>query len=230
MQMVMDFGASGDLRAMQDLLRRSWGPLEPPPRRTPVQQLVKSLISNRTYDRVSLEAYERLTGATPDWDVMAAQPPSTIEAQISTVEFPERKARHLKATLCILSRESPGFDLQFLSMPPIEDALAWLERLPGVGRKVAASVLNFSTLQRPALVIDTHLKRVLHRLGFVAENAATEAMYDTMMQAAEGWTARELTDLHVWLKHLGQTCCRPARSACDDCPLAARCSSAGMPV
>lgn len=223
MQQRMDFGASSDLLRVQSLLGRAFGQLDRPPQRTPMQQLVKSLISNRTYDRVSLEAYERLMASAPQWSVLAEQPLSALQAQIATVEFAERKAQHLKATLAILGDLSPPFDLEFLRAPSMAEALAWLERLPGVGRKVAASVLNFSTLQRPALVIDTHLKRVLHRLGFVGASKETQSMYDTMMQAADGWTAEALADLHVGLKRLGQTSCRPGRLGCVDCPLAECC-------
>ncbi|THD81668.1 MAG: endonuclease [Phenylobacterium sp.] len=223
MQATLDFGAVGDLREVRDRLHNFFGDLEPPPRRTPMQQLVKSLISNRTYDRVSVGAFERLMADGANWDVLAQAPARDLEARIFDVEFADRKAAHLTATLAILSRIRPSFDLDFLSAQPMDAALAWLERLPGVGRKVAASVLNFSTLQRPALVIDTHLKRVLSRLGFVSGTADTTRMYETMMQAADGWSATELTELHVWLKRLGQTHCRPHGSDCCACPLHSRC-------
>lgn len=101
----------------------------------------------------------------------------------------------------------------------MSEAFIWLERLPGVGRKVAASTLNFSTLQRPALVIDTHVGRVLKRLGLVGARAEIVAMYDAVMNAAAGWSALDLTDLHIWMKRLGQTLCRPSGARCEGCPL-----------
>jgi endonuclease III len=44
-------------------------------------------------------------------------------------------------------------------------AMQWLRGLPGVGSKVAATVLNLSTLRMRALPVDTHLLRVGERLG-----------------------------------------------------------------
>jgi endonuclease-3 len=229
MQSTLDFGATRDLGEARDRLLGFFGPLEPPPRRRPIEQLVKSLISNRTYDHVSLRAYERLT-VEADWGELASTPEAELKARIFDVEFADRKATHLKATLGILTQVKPDFDLEFLGGEPMTAAFAWLERLPGVGRKVAASVLNFSTLQRPALVIDSHLKRVLSRLGFVDIRADAVRMYDATMQAANGWTARELTDLHVWLKRLGQQHCRPRHSDCPGCPLRRSCSGPGKPA
>ncbi|WP_337187486.1 hypothetical protein [Phenylobacterium sp.] len=167
MQTAFDFGAASALLKVRDRLRDHFGPLALPPQRTPMAQLVKSLISNKTYDRVSLAAYGRLEAAYEGWPAMAAAPASELETHIAQVRFADRKAAHLAATLGIVARERPDFDLVFLGAWPADAAFGWLERLPGVGRKVAASTLNFSTLQRPAFVIDSHVQRVLQRLGFV---------------------------------------------------------------
>ena len=47
-----------------------------------------------------------------------------------------------------------------------DEALAYLQRLPGVGPKTAACVLLFS-LGRPAMPVDTHVHRVAGRLGLL---------------------------------------------------------------
>jgi endonuclease-3 len=71
----------------------------------------------------------------------------------------------------MIAADDPDFDLSPLGEQPIEDALAWLERLPGVGRKVAASALNFSSLAIPAFVADTHVLPVLGRFGVIDAKA-----------------------------------------------------------
>lgn len=223
MQQMFDFGARGEIAGVRDRLAAFFGTLPAVPERTPIAQLVKSLISNRTYDEVSLRAYQQLTAAYSDWAEIVAAADKDIERLIADVQFADRKAGRLVAALRIIGEQRADFDLGFLAKLPMEDALAWLERLPGVGRKVAASVLNFSTLRRPALVIDTHVERVLKRLGLVGPRAEIGAMYDAAMSATVDWSATELTDLHVWMKRLGQTLCRPLGSRCHECPLRGTC-------
>jgi adenine-specific DNA glycosylase len=53
--------------------------------------------------------------------------------------------------------------------------------LPGVGVKVAASVLNFSPLNMRALVVDTHVHRVAGRLGLVPASYDTAHAYRALM-------------------------------------------------
>ena len=60
-----------------------------------------------------------------------------------------------------------GSNLDFLGDHPVEQGLRWLEEIYGVGRKIAAATLNFSTLRKRAMVVDTHVLRVLRRFGFV---------------------------------------------------------------
>jgi endonuclease-3 len=220
MQMGLDFGASD---AISDVWRTDhFGPADTGPSRTPIGQLVKSLISNRTYDAISLGAYERLIGSL-SWSEIAAAPTRRIETLIADVEFAEVKARHLRQALMQVETERPDFDLSFLGRLTEAEALSWLERLPGVGRKVAASVLNFSTLRRRAFVIDTHVLRILRRLGLVGRRATTMAAYDCVMGGLAGWSATDLTELHVQMKRLGQRVCRPQRPLCGACPLARSC-------
>ena len=230
MQGTFDFGLGASLAEARDKLAAFFGVLDPIPQRTPIDQLVKSLISNRTYDEVSLRAFDQLAGAYDGWAEVAAATDQRIEALIAEVEFADRKAAHLGETLRRIQAERPDFDLRFLGDLPMSEAFIWLERLPGVGRKVAASVLNFSTLRRPALVIDTHVDRVLKKLGLIGSRARIEAAYGAVMNAAADWSATDLTDLHVWMKRLGQTMCRPSRAHCDRCPLRDTCCGASTPA
>lgn len=226
MQMAFDFGAVGDMAWMRDQLRSCFGRPDRVCTRVPIGQLVKSLISNRTLDEVSLAAYQRLVEAYPEWPALAGASTGDVEALIGDVTFPDTKARHLGDTLRAIGARHPDFDLRFLGRLSVAEALAWLERLPGVGRKVSASTLNFSTLDMPAFVVDTHILRVLSRYGFIRRKANTRTTYDAAMAAAPRWSAAELAELHVLMKRLGQTICRHDRACCPDCPIRQRCKAA----
>lgn len=221
MQMAFSFWAAEDMEWVRDRLRRRFGRAEPTCARAPIGQLVKSLISGRTRDEVSLGAYRRLIDVYPRWSDMGAA--ADLERLIGDVTFPDVKARHLGKALAAIAIHRPDFDLTFLGGLGVPRALGWLERLPGVGRKVSASTLNFSTLRMPAFVVDTHILRILCRFGFVRSNADTRTAYDLTMAAVPGWSAGDLAELHVLMKRLGQTICRADQADCRSCPISRRC-------
>ena len=114
---------------------------------------------------MSLRAYNRLAARCPNWRDMAAASLEAVTAAIAEVTFPEPKARHVLETLNHIGRLHPDFDLGFLRELPVARVLDWLQTLPGVGPKVAAATVNFSTLGQAAFVMDTHILRVFERLG-----------------------------------------------------------------
>lgn len=203
------------------LLDAAWGPADPPRRRTPVGQLVKSLISSRTRDAVSEAAYHALNRRFGRASAIAAADPVEVEAVIADVTFADVKARRLVEALRAIQLERPDLDLSFLRDRPLADALAWLEMLPGVGRKTAAAVLNFTALDRPVLAADGHVARVLARLGLGVADPVTAS--ERVTAAATHWNAADFRALHVHLKRLGQTLCRPEAPRCAACPLRPDC-------
>ena len=223
MQMALSFGAAQDIEWVRDQLRSRFGRPGPIPVRTPIGQLVKSSISGRTRDEVSLGAYHRLIDAYPDWSDIVRAATADIEAVIGDVTFPDVKARYLRDALRTIAASRPDFDLAFLGAQSVTRALEWLERLPGVGRKVSASTLNFSTLRMPAFVVDTHILRILRRFGFVRSKADTRTAYEVTMAMLYEWSASDLAELHILMKRLGQTVCRADRACCANCPISQHC-------
>ncbi len=228
---LFDFGLEARIAQIRDRLKAAFGELAYSTARSPMGALIKSIISNRTRDEVSLAAYNNLIGLYPDWRDMAAATSEAIEAAIAEVTFPEPKARHVLATLDHIGRLHPDFDLDFLGEWPVPRVLDWLQTLPGVGPKVAAATVNFSTLGQAALVMDTHILRVFGRLNILPRSKSSAAAYDLVMGALQRWSAAQLCELHVLVKHLGKVKCHAGFTECHHCPLAAICpSSQGQKV
>lgn len=229
MQRRLDF-VTGDLARWALLLR----PLSPDPatlpRRTPIGQLVKSLISSRTRDAVSLPAYRALGARFGSAAGMARATAAEILVEIAEVTFPEPKAERLVAALAMIAAERPGFDLDFLSDLPPRAALGWLERLPGVGCEVAAATLNVSRLACPVFVVDTHTIRILRRLGFAGPTAELRAIMAAVMEAMPDWTGNDFLRFHMGIKRLGQTICLHAEPDCPRCPLRDDCPTAARAI
>lgn len=225
MQQRFDF-ASSDLERWREALQPMLEGIVLLPRRSPIGALVKSLISGRTRDPVSLRAYRRLCRLFPSPAHLAGAPAAEIEHAIRDVTFAEIKARWLAEGMRRIRNERPDFDLDFLASLPIAEALLWLERLPGVGRKVAAAALNASRLARPVFIVDTHVLRVLQRLGFVGPRAEIRTASEEVTAALPCWTGDDFLWFHVAVKRLGQTFCRPEAPDCAHCPLSFHCPMA----
>ena len=217
---------AGDIARWQELLAPLCRDVDLTTRRKPIGQLVKSLISGRTRDAMSLAAYHRLGDRFGSAGGIADAEPWAVEAVIADATFARAKAEWLVGALRRIRQERPDFCLDFLARLPLDAALAWLERLPGVGRKVATSTLNASTLGRPVLIVDSHVLRVLQRLNVVPPAAEARLASEAVTSAMPGWCGDDFLMLHFGMKRLGQRICRFDAPDCAACPLAADCPSA----
>lgn len=182
---------------------------------------MKSLISSRTRDEDSIAAYRRLRERFGNARGIAAADPAAVEAALDRVTFADVKAPRLIETLRAIEADRPDMDLAFLRDLPLADALAWLERLPGVGRKTAAAVLNFTALDRPILAADTHTARALGRLGLGTGDATRVS--ERVTAAMPDWTGQDFRIFHVQTKRLGKTICHHRAPECRRCPLSGDC-------
>lgn len=223
MQPTFDFKQAEHLRSIRDHLAAQFGTVPEGMRLDPVRQFVRSFIGSRTQDSVSWDAFWKLVARYPTWDAVADAPVADIQALIRDVTFPEKKAPELKAALRKIRACYGSISFDFLIGLDIERALFLLKQIHGVGPKIAATTMNFSTFQRRAFVVDTHVLRVLRRFGFVGTNASAGAAHDAVMAAANDFDSDDLYELHYYLKTLGQTTCSHAQAQCFSCPLSDIC-------
>jgi endonuclease-3 len=225
MQVTFDFGQSAILVSARDRVRAAIGPIRDEGRHDPVSQLIKSILSSRTRDEVSGPAFYRLNDAYPAWDALADIVPQTIEAIVDSVEFADKKAVCIHEMLKRIRDREGRLCLDFLDALPVDGALLWLEDQKGIGRKISAATLNFSTMRRKAFVLDTHVLRALARLGLLPSSCAEDAdkAYSVVMPSLMSWSADALYEFHWLLKRLGQTICTYNDPKCRICPLRALC-------
>ncbi len=193
----------------------------------PVSQLVMGLIGGKTRGDVSLATFCRLRQRFSDWEHLRDAPVPEIRQLIRNVTFSETKAPRLGAALRTVTVSQSCLSLDFLDTLSVTSALGWLERLPGVGRKTSATVLNFSTLRKPALVLDTHHLRVLQRVGMFGACNTPKKTYELVAPLLpETWSAADIDDHHQLVKTLGQNVCHVTRPNCRACPLCDLCMTA----
>jgi endonuclease III len=229
MQFSLPLNDRDVVREIRDRLLARLGKQRDTMRRDPVSQLVNGIISAKTRDEVSSAAFARLQHRYVSWDALRFATPGEVEAIIAPVHHADSKAVHLPQALRKIVAATGSLDLDFLIDWDEEMAMQWLRGLAGVGSKVAATVLNFSTLRMRVLPVDTHLLRVGERLGLLPIATDYESGYELFMRIVpDEWDADDLYEFHWLLKYLGQIVCRYGTPRCARCPLSDLCPSCAL--
>ena len=216
------------LRRTQAALTGEYGRIVRPPdkRRDPVWTLVQGVIGARSKTRVSNDSTDRLLADYGSWEAVAQAPIEELVEALANQTFPEMLARRVKDCLTAIIEQRGAADLRHLSNLATEEAMAWLETLPGVARKISAQVMNTSTFDRRTMVIEGHHRRIMQRMGLVPAKADTLRAYNALMPIfPEEWSAADMDEHHLLLKKLGQSHCRPSRMACEACPVRPDCET-----
>ncbi len=219
---------AGKLEQVDQSLRNRFAPPKPRKRLDPLSQMILSMLGVRTLGYLSISSFATLRASYDGWAGVRDAPEMDVFTLIREVTFPDLKARRIQLALTLITEKCGELSLDFLADMPVDDALAWLETLPGVGRKVAAATLNFSTLNRPAAVIDTHHERILKRLGLIGDTASTITAYEYVMtHIPNDWTGEDIQNQHYFLNLLGQQMCFASIPVCNGCPLRNICKRGG---
>lgn len=187
------------------------------------QALVAAMISSQTRDAVTGAAMQRLRamsgGLTIAQIASDAIEVDALAEILKPVGFYRQKAKFMKSIA------------QTLSAPPhngkVPNSLEELMKLPGVGPKVALLVLWVAfDMGEEGLIVDTNVRRVCSRLGWVPTNATPELTRRTL----EGWLPPTLwADISFLFVGFGQQICKPMAPKCESCKVSQLCPSAFKP-
>jgi endonuclease-3 len=180
----------------------------------PWQCLVATILSAQCTDKRVNQVTPRLFAEVPDARAMDAASTERVERLIVDTGFFRQKTRSLKgAARAILER----FGGQ------VPSRMEELVTLPGVGRKTA-NVLLGHVYGEPGLVVDTHVRRVAHRLGLTRQTEPEKIERELQkLLKPQHWTAFSMRlILH------GRAVCHARKPRCDVCVLAANCLRIGV--
>jgi endonuclease-3 len=149
------------------------------------KKLIATILSANTNDVNSGRAFDQLCAAFGgDWDAVRTAPLAAIQTAIRPAGMYNQKAPAIVATLERIKAARGDYDLRFLAALPVDEAMAFLTSLPGVGHKTASIVLLFC-FNRPAFPVDTHIQRISQRLGISGRRAAPDKI-KTILGGADG--------------------------------------------
>lgn len=201
------------------LLAELYGTPRNDPDGDPLDGLVGTILSQHTSDTNSHRAHAQLRAAYPSWAAVLAAPDEELAEVIRSGGLAGLKARRIKAVLARVLAERGSFTLDFLADLPLDEALAWLWALPGVGPKTAACTLLFH-LGRPALPVDTHVHRVARRLGLIGPRVSAEAAHEVLSAKL---APDQIYPFHVNVITHGRRVCRAPLPRCGLCALTEQC-------
>lgn len=186
----------------------------------PLSELVSSLLSHRTKNSHSAEAYRNLMNEFGSWEAVRDAPTEEVQAAIRPCTWPEQKAPRLQEVLRKLTELKGDLSLDFLVNEEVSVARQWLESLPGVGPKTSAAVISFSTLRGKALPVDSHHFRVAVRLGIIDKKIG-EGKANRVLESLlpPEFTAQDVYDNHQLMMKHGQKVCFHYHPNCKECVL-----------
>ena len=180
---------------------------------SPFQLLVAVMLSAQCRDdRVNLVT-EKLFQLAPGPAEMAELPVSDIEEIIRPCGLSNTKSKNISLCAVEIRDKYDG------EVPPDMDNLT---TLPGIGRKSANVVLG-DAFNIPGFPVDTHVKRVLNRIGLVNcdQPEKIESIVNSLVPP-EKWSNFS----HLIIRH-GRDVCNAAKPRCAQCPLADLCKYKG---
>jgi endonuclease-3 len=182
----------------------------------PFQLLVATILSAQTTDERVNAVTPAIFAAYPTPADLAVADPADVERLIHPTGFFRNKTRSLLAMAAALEERFGG---------EVPSRMEDLVTLPGVGRKTA-NVVRSVGFGLPGLPVDTHVGRLVRRLGLTTEDdpVKVEMELNGLVPPAERGRLSLRLILH------GRRVCQARKPRCEACVLADFCPSSRVPT
>jgi endonuclease-3 len=201
------------------LLNKAYGKPAPLRRTNPINELIRTVLSQNTSDNNSLRAFDILKKHFKSWDGVLKVNRRAVSHLIKSAGLANITSKRIKDILKEIKKREGRITLARLKELPIEDSLGYLKSLKGVGPKTAACVLLFS-FGKPVMPVDTHIFRVTKRLGLIGRDLDIEEAHLYL----SGIVPKDLIyDFHLGIIEHGRRTCRARNPRCGICVLYGLC-------
>jgi endonuclease-3 len=175
----------------------------------PYVVLTATILSHRTKDEITEKVVIDFIKKYPNVNELAKADIKELENVIKKVGFYRNKAKTLIKLAKVLVEKYNG---------KIPDDINELLSLPGVGRKTANCVLVYA-YKKPAIPVDTHVHRIMNRLGIVETKTPEETEFALM----EKIDKKYWLDINETFIRFGKSICKPIKPLCNICVLKTIC-------
>mgnify|MGYP001388297588 FL=1 len=178
-----------------------------------ISELILTILSQNTADRNSGQAFAKLMNHFGNWENIRKAQLSEIKKQIAIGGMSNIKSKNIKTVLNIVNEQVKNYNLYFLTTLKRKEALNWLTDLPGVGKKTASCVMLFA-YGVPFIPVDTHVERIVKRIGFVKKKVNTIDVQEELEQIFE---KEKYGIFHLSLIEHGRKICQAKNPLCNEC-------------
>jgi endonuclease-3 len=196
--------------AVMRTLKRRYPDRAASEKETPWEVILFTALTARSRDEQVEPVFRGLMRAYPTPAALADADVRDVMRRLRTIGLYRSKAKNIVALARALVERHGG------KVPADLDALV---ALPGVGRKTASCTLVYA-FGIPAVAVDTHVHRVVNRLGWVTQK--TPEKTERALRAA--LPKRHWLDVNRVMVQFGRDICVPTTPKCWACPVAAWCA------
>lgn len=178
---------------------------------SPFELLIATMLSAQCTDERVNQVTKRLFVKYRSPEDYIAVPQEELEQDIFSTGFYKAKAKNIQACCTKLLAEFGG---------EVPQTLEELTSLAGVGRKTANVVLSHC-FDIPGVVVDTHVTRLVNRMGIAEGEDAVKLEFELMkLMPSEIW--RDFT--HLMIMHGRAICSARSKPKCSECAVSADCA------
>ena len=182
--------------------------------KTPMDLLVAAILSAQVRDEVVNAATKEMFKTYRKADDYAKATVPQLLKYISKITFANNKAKHIIAACKILKEKHNG---------KVPKTVEELTELPGIGKKTAIVILTNAFDIVSGVVVDTHVIRVSHRLGWSEQKNPDKRGKELNELLPEKWWKET-----QWiLKAHGRAICI-SKPKCAECPVNKLCPKKGV--
>lgn len=176
--------------------------------------LIATKLSQNTTDKSSFKAFTNLKNKYPDYEGIINAEENDIKKLISVCGLANTKAREIKNLLKGIKNKFDTLDLNFFYKYENEKIFEELLMYKGFGVKTISCMIAFG-MKRPEFPVDTHIHRILNRLGIVKTNTPEK----TYEKAKKIIPERYQANFHADLIKFGRNICKSLNPLCGVCSL-----------
>lgn len=181
----------------------------------PLELLIATILSQNTNDVNSHRAFQNLKSGYQNFILIADAKPGQIEPLIKVGGIAKKKSRTIVRVVREIRRRFTRFDRRSLKQEERNTLIDRLRELDGVGYKTAACVSLFALGDDDAFPVDTHVHRVLNRIGIVREKTPDK----TYLAVKDFILPGKGYEIHINLIRFGRKVCTALRPKCYECVL-----------
>ncbi|MCE5315132.1 MAG: endonuclease III [Armatimonadota bacterium] len=176
---------------------------------TPHQLLVAAILAAQCTDERVNQVTPELFAKYPDVEAFANADYDELESMVKSTGFFRNKAKAIIESAREIVGDYGG---------KVPDTIDELVGLSGVGRKTANLIMG-DAYGKPAVIVDTHVKRVTKRLGFTDNGDPTKIEFELREILPED----ESTHFNHLIVYHGRTVCKAPTPKCEICAVLELC-------